>query len=556
MSGLAVTLALYRHGRVHVSILDPAPPGMSFGASSVAAGLLHPLSPRGTLTWRGREGLNATMQLVREAQAQLNVPSSSANSGGGSERRPQAKRVVACERILRPALAGDHKGAFTPGNDGLFKDGSSGRPHMVWLGAAELERELGLALPKCDGAAAIEGGCVVDTKLYLKGLWASCQAKGAEWVQTEVSSLAELLPVSTAREGPRGSAPRSALPSANSSGSATPASSAAQSSRSGPTDPGFDAVVVCAGAGLRFLPELRYLCEDGTVSFSRGRSVEFSLVSPEASAQAGAGTFQDHAANSNAEAGEDCGGGVVGGSSGGGGGGDGGVGRAWPSQRWPPSALLCGEYVVPVGDRLVLGATHERIPFDEPGPDFDFDPILGNSANPNPSPHPNPNPTLGNLATGPLTPAASTGAHRSSLQEVLALGLYEAATLLWPPLLGHLDGHQEGQRHGTAVAGVATSAAPPAPSAAAPSVMVRATVGVRVLPRRSHHGKLPVVGRVRGLPRGWLLTGLGSRGLIHHAHLAEIVAKALLADDDSAIPPEVRLSHKQVEREPAGASSS
>ena len=75
------------------------------------------------------------------------------------------------------------------------------------------------------------------------------------------------------------------------------------------------------------------------------------------------------------------------------------------------------------------------------------------------------------------------------------------------------------------------------------------------MPRRSHLGKLPLVGRLRaslpavplstaGPAPVWVLTGLGSRGLIHHAHLAEALAKAVLADDEGPLahlPSVVRL---------------
>ena len=78
MAGLAVTRALYRHAAaaaasslgVAVTVFDPAEPGTCLGATAVAAGLLHPLSPRGKLVWGGEEGLAATLQLVKEARNQ------------------------------------------------------------------------------------------------------------------------------------------------------------------------------------------------------------------------------------------------------------------------------------------------------------------------------------------------------------------------------------------------------------------------------------------------------------------------------------------------------
>ena len=72
--------------------------------------------------------------------------------------------------------------------------------------------------------------------------------------------------------------------------------------------------------------------------------------------------------------------------------------------------------------------------------------------------------------------------------------------------------------------------------------------GVRALPPRSHHGYVPLAGRVGGdapcdAPTGadcWLLGGLGSRGLIHHALLGRAMARAVLRRDASELPEHTR----------------
>ena len=71
--------------------------------------------------------------------------------------------------------------------------------------------------------------------------------------------------------------------------------------------------------------------------------------------------------------------------------------------------------------------------------------------------------------------------------------------------------------------------------------------GVRALPPRSHHGYVPIAGRLggssqRGAPSTecWLIGGLGSRGLIHHALIGRDLARAVLARDESLLPPHVR----------------
>ena len=52
---------------IKITILDQANEPGKMGASSVAGGLLHPLTPRGKLVHLGREGLQITNHLVEEA---------------------------------------------------------------------------------------------------------------------------------------------------------------------------------------------------------------------------------------------------------------------------------------------------------------------------------------------------------------------------------------------------------------------------------------------------------------------------------------------------------
>ena len=73
---------------------------------------------------------------------------------------------------------------------------------------------------------------------------------------------------------------------------------------------------------------------------------------------------------------------------------------------------------------------------------------------------------------------------------------------------------------------------------AARSAVLRVEAGVRALPPRSHLGYVPIAGRVRA--REWILSGLGSRGLIHHAMLGRAVAAAVMSGDESHIPEHCR----------------
>ena len=41
--------------------------------------------------------------------------------------------------------------------------------------------------------AVIDGGMIVDTQLYMYGLWGACEAAGATWEQRSVSALRPLV---------------------------------------------------------------------------------------------------------------------------------------------------------------------------------------------------------------------------------------------------------------------------------------------------------------------------------------------------------------------------
>eukprot|EP00959_Pyramimonas_sp_CCMP1952_P369985 7748977-Pyramimonas_sp.AAC.1 len=61
-----------RHNSVHQvesrAICRRAWRGIGEGASGIAAGLLHPFSPRGKTIWRGMDGYNATLRLLEVAE--------------------------------------------------------------------------------------------------------------------------------------------------------------------------------------------------------------------------------------------------------------------------------------------------------------------------------------------------------------------------------------------------------------------------------------------------------------------------------------------------------
>lgn len=65
LAGLSTAwhLASTADGPASITIVDPRPPGQA-EASSVAGGLLHPLTPKNKLVWVGLEGFEATGALL------------------------------------------------------------------------------------------------------------------------------------------------------------------------------------------------------------------------------------------------------------------------------------------------------------------------------------------------------------------------------------------------------------------------------------------------------------------------------------------------------------
>ncbi|EIE18262.1 FAD dependent oxidoreductase [Coccomyxa subellipsoidea C-169] len=70
--------------------------------------------------------------------------------------------------------------------------------------------------------------------------------------------------------------------------------------------------------------------------------------------------------------------------------------------------------------------------------------------------------------------------------------------------------------------------------------MVGVRSGVRALPPRSAQGSLPLAGKLEAGRKWWVVAGLGARGLVYHAWLGRLIARAVLADDESELPGELR----------------
>ncbi|KAH7675034.1 FAD dependent oxidoreductase domain-containing protein [Dioscorea alata] len=89
----------------------------------------------------------------------------------------------------------------------------------------------------------------------------------------------------------------------------------------------------------------------------------------------------------------------------------------------------------------------------------------------------------------------------------------------------------------------------PKASAVYPSIrewtFIRARAGLRAMPPLTNLGSLPILGCVNDAvkPKNrcmyWLFGGLGSRGLLYHAFLGKLLARAVVSDDEMVLPPEL-----------------
>lgn len=152
LAGLATAFHLLQKApNSKITIFDKALPGCG-GASSVAGGLLHPLSPKGKLVYSGLEGLAATNRLIDAA----------CKVGG--------RDCILESEIYRVATNEDQVS--------ILKDTANSLPSIAeWRSRQDLES---YNFPKdVLGALRLHSGCmVVHMPSYLGGLWEAIQTIG------------------------------------------------------------------------------------------------------------------------------------------------------------------------------------------------------------------------------------------------------------------------------------------------------------------------------------------------------------------------------------------
>lgn len=146
LAGLSLCSSLLSLG-LEVTLFDPK--GVGGGASGVATGLLHPFpGKRASRSWRASEGMQATGHLLNEAEKSLG--------------RPVALR----SGIFRPAISDQQKKDFQ-----ALLDPDA---HFQKMEAPGMVPSEGLWIPS---------GISVYSRLYLEGLYLSCQKRGAQLVK-------------------------------------------------------------------------------------------------------------------------------------------------------------------------------------------------------------------------------------------------------------------------------------------------------------------------------------------------------------------------------------
>lgn len=156
LCGLATAWHLVELG-ARVVIYDPAclggvassREGFYATASALAAGLLHPLTPKLKVAWEAEAAMAAATKLM-------------ATTGEG---------VVLTSTIVRPCRDVEDAESAKKAADSL------GPRYLEWL-------DPGPAWPL--GGVRLVGGRVVDVQLYMKALWAGLKAHGVEWISSRV----------------------------------------------------------------------------------------------------------------------------------------------------------------------------------------------------------------------------------------------------------------------------------------------------------------------------------------------------------------------------------
>lgn len=169
MSGLSIACKLIERvgiGKLCITIYDSRKPGEAL-ASSVAAGLMHPLNPRGSLIWKGEKGYASTKALldtVRDYSSDKQLYKSN-------------------EILIRP---------FTKVEEfDMYRKSSLKIPHWIeMIDNDEIAKLIGYhaIADNVIGGAVIKNSINVNCPLYLESMWAYINSSSdARWITADIN---------------------------------------------------------------------------------------------------------------------------------------------------------------------------------------------------------------------------------------------------------------------------------------------------------------------------------------------------------------------------------
>lgn len=174
-------------------------PGIG-GASAVAGGLVHPLSPRGKLVYQGLQGLQATNELIRVAQDAVTTSSAMENTTTAVDLDVD---VVLSDCIWRCAQTPKHVRQLQTTSDALPE-------FCTWYDPEDMRKMMMMANDSNSNSSRMLGAlrmshgcCVIHVPSYLQAVWRACQQRvlslnqqpqhechvSLEWKQLSSSSL-------------------------------------------------------------------------------------------------------------------------------------------------------------------------------------------------------------------------------------------------------------------------------------------------------------------------------------------------------------------------------
>ena len=156
--------------QLHCEIVLFDPAGIGGGSSGIAAGLVHPYAgAHAKLNRLGHEGVAASLRLLNDSSAFAKSLSD--------------QPVYLQNGFLRVAVSAEQEACYQTSSIKYPND-------ITWLSAEETAAKFSgiLAKPSIYIKSAIE----VNTPLYLKGLWLSCEKKGAVFTRQAIKDLDQL----------------------------------------------------------------------------------------------------------------------------------------------------------------------------------------------------------------------------------------------------------------------------------------------------------------------------------------------------------------------------